>query len=162
VEAPFLLFGLLNASIGTFYNTLINIMVFLVYLPLMVFLTSPSLTFFLKFQFRIFDWLKSVFFNKSTFKKLLYIFKEELFWRSALIILLKHLELSKILILVIAAFLFYVSHLFRKNEFNILAELELFLFSLLICFLYLEYTSFVGIWLGHSIRNTFISFHKIK
>jgi hypothetical protein len=81
---------------------------------------------------------------------------EELIWRVCFIHLLLQLQIPGIVIAVSGSILFTLAHWRVDNKLVLLAQIEFFLFSLLLYTIFLIYESFITIWFIHFLRNIII------
>jgi len=160
-EICLIFLGLISVLIGDVSAIIGSIIYGLLYLPLMVALTSPSLKYFFSFRYHIINWLKSIFGDIKLYIPILYnTFREELIWRSSFVFLLRFNRINHVIIFIIGSILFYSIHFNKNAKIVLLTEIELLLFSCLLYIVYLEYNSFIAIWLIHFIRNSYLYFYR--
>jgi len=142
-------------------NLFLGIILTLLYIPLMVFLTSPSIRYFLNFKYQLFEWISNIFiFPQKHFKQLILALWEELIWRVAFVLLLQQLGVGDSLIFLCGSVLFYLIHFSFSKKIIILTEFELFLFSCLLYGLYLLTYSLLLVWLIHFLRNSYLQYTR--
>lgn len=160
-EICLIFLGLIKILIGDLDAIIRSIIYGLLYLPLMVALTSSSLIYFFSFRYHIINWLKSIFRNTKLYIPILYkTFKEELIWRSSFVFLLRFNRINPVIIFIIGSILFYSIHFNKNIKIVILTEIELLLFSCLLYIVYLEYNSFIAVLFIHFIRNSYLYFYR--
>lgn len=160
-EIIILFVGIYSIKLGEYYLIIASIFIAIVYLPLMVLLTSPTLNYFLKFNYKWYSWINFIVINKLiTIRVLLKTLKEELIWRSAYVEILSSLNVSNPLIIISGTIYFYLIHFKCKKKVILLQELELFLFSFFLILSYILTNSILVVWIIHFIRNSYIIFHK--
>jgi hypothetical protein len=160
-EICLIILGLIKILVGDVDAIIRSIIYGLLYLPLMVALTSPSVKYFFSFRYQFCFWLKSIFRDFKLYIPILYkTFREELIWRSSLVFLLRFFHLNQVVIFIIGSILFYSIHFNKNAKIVLLTEIELLLFSCLLYVVYLEYNSFLTVWLIHFIRNSYLYFYR--
>ncbi|WP_434968535.1 CPBP family glutamic-type intramembrane protease [Rosettibacter primus] len=163
LEIILLSIGLYNIKIGGFYIIITSPFIAVIYLPLIVLLTSPSFQYFVSYRYRFWNWIKFIVTKYlKTIKILLQTLKEELIWRSAFVVIATILGISNILIVIIGSLMFYFIHWEWKKKIILLQEFELWLFSLLLYMLFLYTNSLLAVWIIHFIRNSYLIFHNLN
>jgi membrane protease YdiL (CAAX protease family) len=166
----FIFFELYILLIGLYYiqsGSIAAILIFspfgIIYLPIMFLFTSPSLKYFLRFSYNLLSWIRSVILHPKLYVYiLLNTLKEELIWRSAFVNILRSIYTNDLAILLSGSILFYLLHWPKKSKFTFMTEIELYIFSLLLYFLYLRTDSLIVVWIIHFIRNSYLKFFRLR
>ena len=162
LELIILLIGLNYISLGSTTTVFIFCPFGILYLPIMLLFTTPSLKYFMGFNYNLFSWARSVFFFPKLYVHIFFsTFLEELIWRSTYVNILRNIHINYFSILLSGSILFYLLHWPKKSKFTFMTEIELYIFSLFLYFIYLRTESLVVVWIIHFIRNSYIKFFRL-
>jgi hypothetical protein len=147
-----------DATLNNYFIIILGIL----YLPVMVLLTSNGLKYFLRFNYKVVRWIKYIVSDKK--KSIIILFRtlwEELIWRCAFVFCMNILSCPNILIISIGSILFYSIHVSAiSKKIVLMKEIELLIFSILLYFTYIKLESLFIVWGIHFIRNSYIKFNK--